>query len=61
MSSSERESLMFLEPELRQSRLAQGASRRAMPPMLERTMLLLRFYVVVSVAVVIIALIRGVH
>jgi hypothetical protein len=61
MSPHERQSLMLLEPELRQARHSRVASRRELSPLLERTMLLLRFYVIVSVVVVIAVLIRGVH
>ena len=61
MSPQERHSLMFLEPELRQVRLADVASRRILPPWLQRTMLFLRVYIVVTVTAVIVVLARGVH
>jgi hypothetical protein len=61
MSPHERQSLMLLEPELRHVRIARETPRRVLSPMLERAMLLLRAYVVVSVVVVIAVLVRGVH
>jgi hypothetical protein len=61
MSPQERQSLMLLEPELRLIQLTDVATRRALPPWLQRTMLLLRFYIIVTVTVVIVVLARGVH
>jgi hypothetical protein len=61
MSPQERHSLMFLEPELRQARRAGGGARRVLSGRLQRALLLLRAYVVATVAVIIVALVRGVH
>jgi len=61
MSPQERRSLMFLEPELRQGRLSGVVCRRILPPWLQRTMLFLRVYIVVTVTAVIVVLARGVH
>jgi hypothetical protein len=60
MSPRERDSLMCLEPELRRSG-STPAPRRLLSPWLERAMLLLRIYVVVTVALVCFVLGRGVH
>jgi uncharacterized membrane protein SirB2 len=61
MSPQERQSLMLLEPELRLIQLTDVATRRALPPWLQRTMLFLRAYIIVTVTVVIVVLARGVH
>jgi hypothetical protein len=61
MSPQERQSLMSLEPELRLVQLTDVASRRVLPPWLQRTMLFLRAYIIVTVTVVIVVLARGVH
>jgi hypothetical protein len=61
MSPLERQSLILLEPELRHVRLAHVAPRRVLPLWLQRTMLFLRAYIIITVTMVIVVLARGVH
>jgi hypothetical protein len=61
MSPREREILLRLEPELRRPALKKPAPRRDLSPWLERTLLLLRVYVVVTIALVVFVLVRGIR